>query len=152
MAFSIWVMNCFGDEWRLGLCNMVNILSATELYFRMMNFMWCKLYYTQNNILMEHHSLCDMHINANLFHFLLTILLGLVVLVIFQVVAILICLLLVMHSFQCYQGHMYTGFETIKVWWCKQPYLLSLQQLYYCRSVGKRVRGSRFGLSRRPGK
>lgn len=101
---------------------------------------------------MEHHSLCGMHIDANLIHFLLIILLRLVVLVIFQVVAFFIFLLLVMHPFQCYQGHMYPGFETIKVWWCKQPYLLTLQQLYYCRSVGKRIRGSGFGLSRRPGR
>lgn len=48
--------------------------------------------------------------------------------------------------------YVYTGFQNIKAWCCNQPYLLILQQFYYCRSVGERIRGRRFGLSRRPGR
>lgn len=153
MEFSIGVMNCFGGWWRLWLCNMVNILSATELY----TLEWLILcdinFTTHKNILMEHHSVCGMHYRCKLnplltYYFAWACCPGhLSSGSHFRLLALSNASLPVLPG-----THVYTGFQTTKAWWCKPPYLLILQQLYYCRSVGKRVRGSRVGLSRRPGR
>lgn len=65
-----------------------------------------------------------------------------------QVVAEWFCLLLAMHPFRIYPWHRCKGFETISARWGKQPYLLTLQQFYFSRSVDEGVRRGRGGLSR----